>query len=71
MITEAYGLVDGKVQAGWTVLRDPQTGQLYDVLDVRSGKLPTPLDLSLGIHGPSSAGRCSLFGGPAKWRSED
>ena len=33
---------DGKVVAGWTVLRDPQTGRLYDVERVMSGRMPRP-----------------------------
>lgn len=42
-LTEAYRVgPDGKVIEGWTVLRDPQTGALFDVVAVVSGRMPTP-----------------------------
>lgn len=60
------GLANGKVDAGVTLLRDPQTGWLYDVLHVASGKLPTPIDVTVDRHGPSAAGRCAMYGGPVR-----
>lgn len=66
-ITEAFRLGDdGKVIPGVTVLRDPQTGEEYVVTDVASGKLPTPIDLTNELHGPSAAGRCAIYGGPVR-----
>jgi hypothetical protein len=38
MLAEAFGLVDGKVVAGVTVLRDLQAGKVYDVEWVKSGR---------------------------------
>lgn len=69
MLTEAFRVgQDGKVIEGWTVLRDPQTGQWYDVLDVASGKMPGPLWPRR--FGGSAAESCALIGGPAKWRED-
>jgi hypothetical protein len=58
---EAFNLSpDGRVVPGLTVLRDPQTGQLYDIESVQSGRMPTPID---GRHwGGSSNERCALNG---------
>lgn len=66
MTTEAFGLLDGKVTAGVTVLRDPQTGRTYDVVDVLSGRMPMP-EHAYFRH--STAGQCALYGRPAKDRA--
>lgn len=68
-VREYRGLgADGKVVSGQTVLRDPQTGDEFDVIAVASGPLPTPIDPTVDRHGPTSAGRCALYGGSVQWK---
>jgi hypothetical protein len=68
--TEAFGLVDGKAVPGVTELRDYTlpAGWRREVVSVASGKLPTPIDPTVDRHGPTSAGRCALYGGSVQWK---
>lgn len=57
---------DGKVYRG-AVIRDPQTGREYDVLQVLRPE-DLELDTPIGAYRGSSAGLCALHGGKAQWR---
>jgi hypothetical protein len=71
-LTETFHLAaDGKVIAGVTELRDPQTGAIYLVTDARSGKLPTPIDPTVDRYGLSAGGRCAMYGGPVRERKQE
>lgn len=67
--TEVEGLIDGKVVPGAT-LRDHTLphGWRREVIAVASGPLPTPIDPTVDRHGPTSAGRCALYGGSVQWK---
>jgi hypothetical protein len=60
-LSETRQLVDGKAVPGVTVLVDPQTGQEFDVVDVASGRMPTPMDPQGARYG--SGERCALSQG--------
>lgn len=67
-LLEARHLVDAKVVAGVTVLRDPQTGREYSVERVWSGReLVTP---AIGLLRGSQMERCALYGGRRAERKE-
>lgn len=63
---QARRLVDGKVQPGKTILRDPQTGQEFDVMQSYSGRMEGLCSEISYLRG-SSAERCALYGGDQFW----
>ena len=63
-MTETFGLdANAKVVPGVTRLRDPQTGQWFDVVSVLR---PEDLTVPGWAMKGGSAERCALYGSPAQ-----